>query len=225
MTNVYEPIHLRQFFEQKGRYYKIPKGQNFQSTDTRLVFNLVKSGYVKRYLIANDGSIKVQGIWCPGDAFPVTIAFNLIFGRNIYEGPEVYHYQTIKTTELYTVDQDTLAEELKHNNLLIKDLLFEAGRRLESNIQRLENLGLKSSYHRLAHQLLYFAQTEGAEVAGGTQICIPLSHQDIADNLSVTRETVSTNMRGLRKKGLIKTSRAIIVTDLKKLEKEAYGQT
>lgn len=226
MTNIYQPIEIYKFFEQQGRYYKIPKGQVFQSTDTRQVFNLIKSGYVKRYNIANDGTIKVQGIWVPGDIFPLTIAFSILFGRNIYESPEIYHYQTMTPVEIYSLDEVKLTQGLRENPKLIKDLLYEAGKRIQSNVQRLENLGLKTSYHKLAHQLLYFANENGVKTTGGVKITIPLSHQDIADNLSVTRETVSASMKELREKGLITTrpsSRLIIVPDLKKLENEAYN--
>lgn len=226
MTSDYVPNNLYKFLEEKGRSYKIPKGQVFQSSDMRQALNLVKSGYVKRYLIANDGALKVQGIWGPGAVFPLTIAFKVLFSRNIYESPEIYHYQTVKITELYTVDHATLTAELRDNPLLVKDLLFEAGKRLESNIQRLENLGLKTSYHRLAHQLLYFGKTDGLKTTKGIQICIPLSHQDIADNLSLTRETVTTNMKELRSKKLISTSssnKLIVIPNLEKLEKEAFS--
>ncbi len=225
MINIYTPDEMYKFLQQKGRYFKVPKGQIFQSTDTRLVFNLVKSGYVKRYLITNDGSIKVQGIWGPGDAFPLTIAYKILFGRDIYEGPEVYHYQSMTAMELFTIDQNSLIEFLEEDNpAIVKGLLFEAGRRLQSNIQRLENIGLRASYNRVAHQLLYFAQEFGTKKPNGVHINVPLTHQDLADNLSLTRETVTNSMKKLRGKGLIDTSHQyILVPNMKKLEKEAYS--
>src|SRR5581483_4440616 len=162
-------------------------------------------------------------IWGSGDIFPLTIAYKIIYGRNIYEGPEVYHYQSMTDMELFVVDPDVLAGSLSEGHMIVKDLLFEAGKRIGSNIQRLENIGLKSSYNRVAHQLLYFAQEFGSKKIKGVSINIPLTHQDLADNLSITRETVTNAMKTLRQKGIIKPTRHILVLDMDKLEEEAYG--
>jgi CRP/FNR family transcriptional regulator len=224
MRLIKQQKQLSEVMERKGRFYKLPKGQIFQSSDTRQMFNLVKSGYVKRYLITNDGSIRVQGIWGPGDSFPLTIAFKILFGRDIYDGPEIYHYQSMTPVEIYMISQVTLAEYLKGNSAVVKDLLFESGKRLQSNIQRLENVGLKTSYHKVAHQLLHFAQEFGTKKTRGVSIGVPLSHQDLADNLSLTRETVTNSMKKLRSRKLIDTSsKYIVVTNMEGLEKEAYS--
>jgi CRP-like cAMP-binding protein len=98
-----------------------------------------------------------------------------------------------------------------------------SGKRLHSTLHGLENLTLKSSYFRVAHELLYMAQRFGEQTEKGVKILIPLTHQDLADILSLTRETVSTCMVQLREKGLITTNRNIVVKDLGKLEKEAYS--
>jgi hypothetical protein len=71
-----------------GRKYKLSKGQIIQSTDDRRVFNYLVTGYVKRYLITNDGSLGVQVIYGPGDVFPITLAFSVLFDQTINESPE-----------------------------------------------------------------------------------------------------------------------------------------
>lgn len=206
----------------KGRRYKIARDHILQSSDTRQAVNLIETGYVKRYMIANDGSIGVQSIYGPDDFFPLTIVFKALFNQDIYQGPEVYHYQTITDTEFYTIDRVVLETGVQKDPLLYRDLLVQAGKRFHSNIQQLENLSLKSSYLRVSHQLLYFAKKFGVKQATGVRIDLPLSHQDIADVLSITRETVTNSIKILRDKGLIKTGKYILVPNLKKLEKEAY---
>jgi biotin operon repressor len=56
---------------------------------------------------------------------------------------------------------------------------------------------------------------------------MPLTHQNIGEILNVTRETVSTNIKGLRDRGLLvsKSNNTTIVPDLAKLEEEAYSQS
>ena len=207
----------------KGRHYRLSKGQVIQSTDDRRVFNLVKKGYVKRYMITNNGALGVQVVYGKGDTFPISLVLTDLEDINFYEGPEVFYYEAMCDTEIYTIDIDTLISEVKRNPVLYRDLLWVTAKRLYSTLNGLENITLRSSYKRVAHQLAYFANQFGKRTTKGIKIDVPLTHQDLADVLSVTRETVSAAFVELRKKKLIHTQGSIIVPDLKKLTDEAYG--
>lgn len=206
----------------KGRQYKIPKGQIIQSTEDRKVFNLVTKGFVKRYLISNEGSYGVQVIYGPGDIFPITLAYSALFSRDINDGPETYYYEAMTELELHTVDEADMVGQIEQNPILYRDLFAISGARLHSTLHGLENLTLKTSYQRVAHELLFIAKKFGEKKTAGTVITVPLTHQDIADVLSLTRETVSTAMVQLRKKKLISTGKSIVVPDLDKLADEAF---
>lgn len=206
----------------KGRTYKIPKGQIIQSTDDRRVFNFLKSGYVKRYLISNDGTYGVQVVYGPGDMFPITLAFSAVFNHEINESPETYYYEAMTDVELFTIDETTLKEAVEASPRLYKDLFAICGVRLHSTLHGLENLTLSNSYHRVAHEIVYLAKKFGEKTSEGTRIRVQLTHQDLADILSLTRETVSTAMVQLRKNKLITTNKNIVVPDMEKLEEEAH---
>lgn len=185
--------------------------------------NLVTKGYVKRYLISNEGNYGVQVIYGPGDIFPITLAYSALFNRNINEGPETYYYEAMTEVELHTIDELDMVEQIEQNPILYRDLFAISGNRLHSTLHGLENLTLKTSYQRVAHELLYLAKNFGDKKAAGTVIAVPMTHQDIADILSLTRETVSTAMVQLRKKKLITTGKSIVVPDLEKLADEAFN--
>lgn len=206
-----------------GRKYEISKGQIIQSTDDRRVFNLIKSGYVKRYLIANDGAYGIQVFYGPGDIFPITLAYSTIFDQKINEGPEIYYYEAVTDCQLYTIDELALKQSVEQNPMIYKELFSIAGKRLHSTLHGLENLTLANAYHRVAHEIFYFATKFGKKSSVGTEILVPLTHQDLADTLSLTRETISTAIAKLRKNGLISTENNIIVKDMEKLEHEAYS--
>ncbi len=210
-----------------GRRYRVQKKQIIQTTDDRQVVNLVISGFVKRYLISNDGNVGVQIIYGAGDIFPLTLFFRSHFHQDLYSGPETFFYEAMRETEVYSIDLSQLIEEVEIKPKLYADLLVETGRHLEFCVSSLENLSLKTSDKRIAHQLLTFAKKFGKPtLGGGRQITVPLSHQDIGEILSITRETVTTNMSILRKKGLIKIdkdSKNIVVPDMQKLQDEAYS--
>ncbi len=206
-----------------GRHYKLAKKQILQTTEDRQVVNLVIDGYIKRYIILNDGSIGVQITYGPGDVFPLTIVFKTLFDQSLYTGPEVFYYETLTDSEIASVSASDLCEEVKKSPKLYQDLLQEAGVHLESCVHSLENVALKNSQKRVAHQLNFFAKNFGHKTSRGTVINAPFTHQDLADILSLTRETISTAMVQLRKKNLILTEKEIIVPDLAKLEEEAYS--
>lgn len=174
-------------------------------------------------MITNDGTIGVQITYGRGDVFPLTLVYKTLYDQSIYHGQETYYYEAMSDAEVYTVDAAALLEEVKKDTQLYSDFFQEAGKHLESCVQRLENLALKTSYNRVAHQLVYFARHFGTKSTGGVQIETPLTHQDLADILSLTRETVSTSMVELRKKKLISTDKLIVVHSMEKLEAEAYN--
>jgi CRP/FNR family transcriptional regulator len=125
--------------------------------------------------------------------------------------------------EVYTIPAEKLSEAVKDSPELYRDLMAIAGKRLHSTLNGLENLSMRGSYKRIAHRLVYLSNHFGEKTPAGTKICIQLTHQDLADMLSLTRETVSTGMIKLREKGLVKTGKHIVIPDIKKLLKEAYN--
>jgi CRP-like cAMP-binding protein len=207
----------------EGRIIKLPKGEVIQSTDNSNRVCLIKNGFVKKYLILNDGTIRVQIVYGPKDIFPLSAAFKALFDQDLYDGPEVYYYETLCETEMLALDKNKLVELAKEHPYIYKDLLSESGRRLYFNIMMLENLGLPNSYKRVAHQIAFLAREYGDRRMLGTKIKIPLTQQDIADILSITRETVSLCMTQLKNRKLIRSGRYIFVSDVKKLENEAYS--
>lgn len=209
----------------KGRKTVLKKGDVFQSSDTKLEMSLVKEGFVKRYTIRNDGSLAIQSIYGPEYFFPLTIAYKILYQSNLYEGPEVLHYEALTDAVIYTIDNVAFKRAVEIDPSLYKDLFFVSGRRLHSNIQRLESQSLTNYYAQVAHQLLYFARSFGTSRGGQIVLDIPLTQQDIADILSTTRETVSLSIKELKNKKIIKSGarKRIIVLDMEKLQTEAYS--
>lgn len=207
----------------EGRLNFAEKGQVITSSDQGLVISLISSGFVKRYLIDNSGQLGVQGVYGPGNIFPVTLAFKILFDQSIYEGPEVYHYEAMCRTKIYSLSILRFKEKVQKDPRLYRDLLRLTGQRLQLFILQKENISLRSSYQRVAHQILSLANEFGTPSPNGIYVPVPLTQQDLADMLSATRETVSICMSQLRKKGLITTGKELVVPDIDKLREEAYS--
>jgi CRP/FNR family transcriptional regulator len=216
----YSSEQLRTFM-MSGKLYYFPKHKVIQSTDLGLVLGLIKSGYVQRYLITPNGAESNQGIYGPGDFFPLTLAQSILLNQYIYIGIETYLYKTMTNAQIYYVYNDAFINFVKKNPIIYRALLIEAGERLRVSIQRVENMSLGNSYLRLAHQLVFYARIFGIEIPQGIKIILPLTHLNLSEILNISRETVSLAMIQLKNKGLIiKQGRSIIVPDIDKLESE-----
>jgi len=69
------------------------------------------------------------------------------------------------------------------------------------------------SYHRLAKVLLHLSEQYGEEVPSGTMIKLRLTHEDLANLIGTTRETVTTQLNRFSRMGLLnRQARRLIVT-------------
>lgn len=206
----------------EGKNLRYTKGEVIESSDTGNNLCLIKSGYVKRYLILNNGNIRVQVIYGPNEMFPMTLAYKALLNQQLYSGPEVYYYESLYDTELIVLSIDKFKECIDGNLEYYRDLFSEAGRRLYTNIQRLENLGLPTAYQRVAHEIAFYGTVFSDKKGDMAKLKIPLTQQDLADILSMTRETVSLCMSDLKKLGIIKPGRCLTITSMAKLQEEAF---
>lgn len=202
----------------------VQPGQIFQTTESQKEAHLVYRGFIKRYSIKNDGSISTQIVYGPGSIFSLTLILKELFNKEMYHGPEVFYYEAMGECEMYSIDMPKLIAAAKKDPRLHADLFQVACDHLNSCVHSLENLSLKTSYQRVAHQLLYFGWNFSEKTPDGVKLDLLMTHADLASMLSIARETVSRAMADLKKKGLIKTHQdSIIVPDMKKLEAAAYG--
>lgn len=201
-----------------ARRLRFPKGQVINTFDESPMFNLIKAGYIKRYLITKEGDKGLQIIYGPNDVFPLNSVRKTIFNQEIYTGPEQYYYEAMTDVEMFSISQSALQEALMNDPMIYKDILYAASVRLSSNIYRLENMSLRVANKKVAHYLGYLADTFGKETKNGVTIAVPLTHQTIAEALNLARETVTHCMTRLQEKGLITVAdKYIVVVDAEKL--------
>jgi CRP-like cAMP-binding protein len=207
----------------KGRVLRVKKGSTFTSTDEGEDVMYVVRGFVKRYGISTNGALGTQIIYGPQDVFSLTKVYTKLLNQKLYDGPEVFYYETMADSQLYSLSLSTFAAAVEQQPDIYKELFSEAGRHLEACVNQIESNSLPSVYARVAHLLLFMLREYGEQAPKGLELCNPLTHQDIADVLGVTRTTVTLAVVRLRNKGLLLSSRHFTVPDIGKLEAEAYG--
>jgi CRP/FNR family transcriptional regulator len=203
----------------EGKSYKLPKGQLVQSFSDQNSLHSIETGFIKRYLITNDGKKSVQTLYGPGDIFPMTPLYEAVFGIDIYSGPEQYYYEAATALTIRSQDMTQILSALQANPLLYRDLFYAAGVRLNAYIHRLEDRSLRSSLYRIAHLLNFLGLQFGVQTADGITIQLPLTHQEISEMLDLTRETVSRDMAKLRERGIIDGTKNIVILNRERLVK------
>ena len=100
----------------------------------------------------------------------------------------------------------------------ITKLIGTRRRRVE---RRLRNLLFHSNRERLVHLLLELVEQYGRQVEDGYDLSIKLSHQEMANIIGSTRETVTVVLGELQKEGLIQIARRRVkILELDRLAKQ-----
>lgn len=214
---------LANIIQVTGRQKKFKKSEQIYSTEVPGLIAYIYTGFVKRYLISSAGNVRIQAVYGPKEILPLTVIFKTILGEEIYKGPEPYFYEAMTDCSASIISPSELRAIIANDSSLYRDLFFVSARRLYSNIQHLENMSLSSADKRIAHQITFFAREYAQKTSKGLVINLPLTQQDIADILSITRETASIGFNKLKNQNLIRVKKDLIVPDLKKLEEFAFS--
>ena len=156
----------------------------------------LKSGYVRMYTITQEGYELTLNIFKPGTFFPLTWA--------IADIDNVYFYEALTDSEINLAPKDKSLTFIKNNS----DILFDINRRtltgLDAILTRLQYLILGNAYQRLANSFLMLGARFGVKTNGSIKLTLTFTEQDLANLAGVTRETVSLELKKLKRDGYIK---------------------
>lgn len=198
----------------RGRKIEYKKGEIILRTgDMPEYIYLITEGFVKMYSISNEGSELVQIIFGANDIFPVSWVFTETMPvRNVF-------YQALTPVNVSCVARQDLFEFIKKNNDAALDLLRLTTETLVMYSSRIDNLLHSSAPERIAYRLIALIYKFG--IVRGPEIIInlPLTHQEIANQTSITRETASRILSKMQRNGSIfyTGKDRIVVKDLNKL--------
>src|SRR5262249_31111860 len=112
-----------------------------------------------------------------------------------------------------------LMDQRPNVTLHVTKLVGLRRRRIEN---RLRNILFRSTRERVVALLVELVESYGRQVGSGWQIRLPLSHQEVASLIGVTRETVTLTLRQLQLERLIQVRRRqLTVLDRPRLVREA----
>ena len=181
-------------------------GRIFYSPDeTGEVLFLLKTGAVQIYRMSPEGRKLVIARLPPYSFFGEMSCI----GQGMYDT----FAEATEDSLICTMSRSDVERLLLAKPQVSLRILEAVGKRMVEAERQLEEIAFKGLIPRLAALLL--REAEGEEVRG-------LSHQDIAEQLGVYRETVTSALNELKTAGIIDIGRKRInITDRKRLERAA----
>ncbi len=167
---------------------------------------LVNGGRVKVSKVTRDGKELTLAYRGPGEIFGEAC---LIDGGPREEMAEAMENALV--TEIERTDFEGLLMTQAPLGFRMTKILALRRREMENKI---ENLVFKDVNSKLAELLLRLASEYGVDDARGTLVALKITHQEMANLIGSTRETVSLTLAQFKRKGLIQTEgRKVIIAD------------
>jgi CRP/FNR family transcriptional regulator, cyclic AMP receptor protein len=166
----------------------------------------VNGGRMKISKVTRDGKELTLAYRGPGDVFGETC---LIDGGPREEMAEAMENALI--TELERGEFEKLLMTHAPLGYKLAKVLAQRRREVENKI---ENLVFKDVNSKLAELLLRLATEYGVDDSRGTLVALKITHQEMANLIGSTRETVSLTLAQFKRKGFISTDgRKVIIAD------------
>lgn len=164
---------------------------------------LMASGRAKICNVTEEGKQAILAFIEPGEIFGELALLD--------ESQRDEYAEAVEKSTVILVPADVmqhLVEQNPHVSLGVTKLFGLRRRRIE---RRLKSLLFRSNRQRLVSLLLELAEQYGQPVEGGVLLKIKLSHQDLANVIGSTRETVTVLLGELQDENFLRLGRRKIV--------------
>lgn len=181
---------------------------------------VVKSGIVKTYNLTLAGEEKPIGFDIESEIFPLAWTFGKANHVQFY-------YEAFTETVLYCIPTEELRDFIASNNKVQALMLDRLVTRHVNTQLRINALEQSKAPQKVLNTIHFLCLRFGLEEKKNTvRIQLPLTQQDLANFIGLTRETTGIELKKLHKKGVLnyKKQNYVVRTDkLDDLLDEDYG--
>lgn len=204
------PLELSRL-ESRSRIRTFPrKSPIYSPADDASSVLLLTKGRAKLCSLNSDGKQAILAFIEPGELFGELAVLGLRSREERAEAVETSTVVAIPGEEI-----EALMERHPSVSLAITKLIGLRRRRIE---RRLRHLLFHSTRERLLHLLLELAEQYGVATPGGIALKVKMSHQDLADVIGASRESVTLRLGELQAEGWLSVvKRKITLTDVNRL--------
>ncbi|MBA4543621.1 MULTISPECIES: Crp/Fnr family transcriptional regulator [Thermoactinomyces] len=171
----------------------------FTEGQERSAVYFIHSGIIKVTKVDNNGNEQVICLLPKGEMFPHVGFFDDI----PYPGTA----QTVTDCELLAIPLGSFNQLLSSNPQIAKSVMKMMDKRLLQMQRRLHGVISGDIHRKMIVSLLQLVEEYGNEKDGGVYISIPLTNQDFANMLGMSRESVNRVLNQLKKDQLLEISR------------------
>lgn len=173
---------------------------------------LIKSGFVKAYSISHDGRRNLLLIHKTGEFIPLPWALDGAHTTGLF-------YEAMTDVEILRASKAKLRSTMGNNSWLSQEILSQTVNIISIYGQRIQTLEHRSARERVIAELIYLAERFGERHRQEILINAPITHQDIADSINMSRETASRALELLFEEGLMgQDDHLFTIKDLAKLQ-------
>ncbi|MEX0683184.1 MAG: Crp/Fnr family transcriptional regulator [Dehalococcoidia bacterium] len=171
---------------------------------------IVEDGSVRIYVPGAQGADLTLAVMDEGEFFG---DLSLLDGR-----PRSASAEAARDATLLTLEREDLTELVRSRPDAALAILMVIAGRLRETDQMASDLAFLDVSGRLARRLLDLAASNGKEREGGVLINSPITQEELANMIGVTRESVNRNLGMFRRLGLIaREGRRIVIRDTERL--------
>jgi CRP/FNR family cyclic AMP-dependent transcriptional regulator len=191
------------------RHFKKDRPLFYQGEIPQSAF-FIKSGVIKVYNITSAGEEKIVSYEAEGSLVPS----GWIFSKS---PAALFYYDAFTDSQLYSIPKRELISFLNSNHLAATSVLDHYTSMYTSAIMHLHALEQSRARDKLLHIFQYLSLRFGKPIDKSTyRIELRLTHQDIANLIGITRETVTAEISKLSKAGVIKSENLHYIVDTNK---------
>lgn len=175
-------------------------------------FHYVKSGKVKIIKVSQDGREHIINILGPGEVFAEVLLFN--------PGPYPATAVALEDSVIGIIKNSDLESVVAGNARIALHIIRVMSKKLLHAQMKIKTLALSDTFSRTAQILIRLSQQYGRAVAGGVEIDLEMTRQDLASLIGTTRETVSRVLNSMRKDKVLQfADQKIIILDEQRLHR------
>lgn len=159
---------------------------------------VVKSGFVKAYDINSDGTEQLIWLGARLNSFPI------VYFEDMMLRPAVFFYGAFTDLDAYCIDSESYARGLKTDHRLLFEMYALMSHNLSDYLERLSAVEKPKASDKIIYTLDFLASRFGGTKDGDDiEVALPLTHQDIANLVGLTRETTAMELKKLKDQGYI----------------------
>jgi CRP/FNR family transcriptional regulator len=171
----------------------------------------IKSGFVKGYDIDSQGTEQINWLGSEGDFVPISWIFDA-------EKTVPYFFTALGPVEVYAIKRTELREHLNKNHESLAEITQALAVRLINTYHHLNAAEKPKAEEKIIYSLYFLARRFDALAHEVTRkVSLPVTHQDIAGLIGLSRETASQELKKLKDAGFIHYDKYQFVIDQDKL--------